>query len=62
MRLAYRSCHVGGCLVPFRLTDDLQARFRKDAAFTLRLFDLGGQPVNVTMSLAGFSAAMKGLD
>lgn len=61
VRLAYRSCHAAGCLIPFRLTDELAARFRKDAAVTLRVFDLDGKPADILLSLAGFGAALKAM-
>lgn len=58
-RLAYRSCHLQGCLVPFRLDDAMAGRFRRGAELDLRLFQLDGSPVNLTASLLGFIAAME---
>ena len=59
LRLSYRSCHAAGCLAPFRLTGEIAARFRRDASLTLRLFDLEARPVDIRVSLTGFTAAMK---
>lgn len=57
LRLAYRSCHSSGCLLPFRLDAALTERFRRARSVTLRLFDLEAQPIDIELSLIGFSAA-----
>jgi len=58
LRLAYRSCHVQGCLVPFRLDAAMAGRFRRGAGLRLRLFALDGTPVDLDASLLGFTAAL----
>lgn len=57
LKLAYRSCHVGGCIVPFRMTSEVADRFRADKSFTLRAFDIDGSNVDVPVSLIGFTSA-----
>jgi len=57
MRLAFRSCHNDGCLAPFSMNSEMARRFRKGQALDVRLFDLNAKPVEVRLSLQGFTAA-----
>lgn len=57
MRLAFRSCHKDGCLAPFSMNAEISSRFRKGQALDIRLFELDGKPVEVRLSLHGFTAA-----
>jgi len=57
MRLAFRSCHSDGCLAPFSMISTIARRFRKGDALDIRVFDLNARPIEVRLSLQGFSAA-----
>ncbi|MGJ8573108.1 MAG: invasion associated locus B family protein [Hoeflea sp.] len=57
MRLAFRSCHRDGCLAPFSMSPEIGRRFRKGHALAIRVFDLNAKPVEVRLSLQGFTAA-----
>lgn len=57
MRLAFRSCHTDGCLAPFSLNSKVERQFRNGQALSIRVFDLNGKPVEVRLSLLGFTAA-----
>ena len=58
LRLAYRSCHAQGCLVPFLLDGGMADRFRRGVTLRLSLFALDGTPLELEGSLLGFTAAM----
>ena len=57
MRLAFRSCHSDGCLAPFSLSSKIARQFQSGQALSIRVFDLNGEPVEVRLSLLGFTAA-----
>lgn len=57
LRLAYRSCHAQGCVVPFRADAGLERRLRPGARLGIRLFDLQGNAADVELSLIGYIAA-----
>ncbi len=57
MRLAFRSCHRDGCLAPFEMNRKLAQKFRKGSEINMRVFDLKGDPMDVRLSLHGFTAA-----
>ncbi len=59
MRLAYRSCHAGGCLVPFSISGEIERAFRRGAKLTFRVFDVSGNPIAISISLNGFTAASR---
>jgi invasion protein IalB len=59
LKLAYRSCHAQGCVIPFRITGTLDRSFQRGAELSLRMFELDGSPVDVEMSLIGFIAASR---
>ena len=61
-KLAYRSCHVQGCVIPFRLSGGLENRFRRGSKLALRLFDIDGKPLDIEMSLIGFIAARRAME
>jgi invasion protein IalB len=58
-RLAYRSCHAQGCVIPFRLSPALEGDFRRGAIISLRLYEIGGGSIDVELSLSGFIAASR---
>ena len=57
LKLAYRSCHQQGCMVPFRLSAALENSFRSGTTLHLRLYEIDGSTVEVDLSLIGFVAA-----
>lgn len=59
MRLAYRSCHQGGCIVPFTLTPDLEGLLQRGSSLDVRLFDIHSRPIDIRLSLIGFTAAIR---
>lgn len=59
MRLAYRSCRQDGCLAPFSLDASLLRKFRRGKSLKLHIFNLRGEPLAVTLSLAGFTEASR---
>ena len=61
-KLAFRSCHVQGCVIPFRLTRNLENRFRRGSKLVLRLFEIDGKPIDIEMSLIGFIAATRAVE
>jgi len=56
-KLAYRSCHVQGCVIPFRLSSGLEKSFARGTKLSLRLYEIDGSPIDVNLSLIGFVAA-----
>ena len=56
-KLAYRSCHAQGCVVPFRLTSTLEKSFGRGTQINLRLYEIDGSTIDVKLSLIGFVAA-----
>lgn len=61
MRLAYRSCHATGCIAPFRMSGTVLKRFRRGYKLDVRLYSLDGKPMDIALSLKGFTAAFKAL-
>jgi invasion protein IalB len=59
--LAVRSCHQGGCLVPFRLEPGLLAAFRRGYTLELTLTSLDGATESVEISLLGFTRAFQAM-
>jgi invasion protein IalB len=57
--LAYRSCHIQGCVIPFRLASALESGFRRGTKVSLRLHEIGGEAIDVELSLKGFVAASR---
>jgi invasion protein IalB len=62
LKFAYRSCHAQGCVIPFRVAGALEESFRRGTKLDLRLFELDGSPVDVEMSLLGFTAASRAME
>lgn len=58
-KLAYRSCHAQGCVIPFRMTSSLDRSFRRGSTLVLRLFELDASPIDVEISLLGFIEASR---
>lgn len=56
-KLAYRSCHLQGCVIPFRLSSALESSLRRGTKVRLRLHEIDGSAVDVELSLLGFIAA-----
>jgi len=55
LRLAVRSCHVAGCLVPLSLRGKLLRMFTRGRKLSLTFYGLDGKPVTYTMPLEGFA-------
>jgi invasion protein IalB len=62
LKLAYRSCHAQGCVIPFRLAGALESSFRRGSRLDVRLFELDGSPIDIEMSLLGFTAASRAME
>ncbi|MBO6717336.1 MAG: invasion associated locus B family protein [Rhizobiaceae bacterium] len=62
LKLAYRSCHAQGCVIPFQLSGALERSFRSGTDLSLRLFALDGTAVDVDLSLLGFIAASRAME
>lgn len=60
-KLAYRSCHADGCIVPFRLTSQMRAALRRGTNLKLTFKTLEGATGQVTISLLGFTRALQAL-
>ena len=58
-KLAYRSCHAQGCVIPFRLSSALESSFRRGTIISLRLYEIDGGSIDMGLSLAGFIAASR---
>jgi invasion protein IalB len=56
-KLAYRSCHAQGCVIPFRLSSALEKSFGRGSEINLRLYEVDGSTIDVKLSLIGFVAA-----
>lgn len=61
VQLAYRSCHVTGCLVPFKLAGGIGTSFRRGRQLTATFYSLDAKPLPVTLSLRGLTASLKAL-
>lgn len=55
--LSYRSCHMSGCVAPFRLDDRIRRSFTKGTRLIARVYDLQARPIDVEFSLMGFTDA-----
>ena len=61
LKLAYRSCHAQGCVIPFRLAGTLERSFRQGTKLALNLFEIDGEQIEIEMSLVGFIAATRAM-
>lgn len=59
LKLAYRSCHIQGCVIPFRLSSALKRSFQRGTKISLRLHEIGGASIDLELSLRGFIAASR---
>lgn len=57
--LTFRSCHLTGCLIPFRLTNKIRNSFMRGQVAHLTVYDLSAKPLTVKFSLQGFTAALQ---
>lgn len=57
-KLAYRSCHTDGCIVPFSLNSAMRNRLKRGTKAVLTVSDLAGKKHPVTFSLLGFSKTL----
>ncbi len=55
--LSYRSCHMSGCVAPFRLDDRIRRSFTRGTRLVARVYDLQARPIDVEFSLMGFTDA-----
>lgn len=60
-KLAYRSCHADGCIVPFRLTSQMRTALRPGTSLKLTFKTIEGTTGRVTISLLGFTKALQAL-
>lgn len=60
-KLAFRSCHVGGCIIPFQLSKQLKSALRRGRILKLSLTDSEGNKERVAISLMGFTKSLKAL-
>lgn len=58
-KLAFRSCHANGCLIPFRLSSQLETALRGGVVLKLSLTTLDGATEQMDVSLIGFTKALK---
>lgn len=61
VKLAVRDCQLGGCIAPFRLTASLRRRMTRGSSLELSLKTLDAKTEATSVSLAGFTAALKAL-
>lgn len=61
-KLAYRSCHAQGCVIPFRLSAALEKSFGRGTKINLRLYEIDGSTIDVKLSLIGFVAASQTME
>jgi len=59
--IAFRTCLPGGCIAPKVLSDAELASLARGNEAVLTMANTNDQPFTVTLSLAGFSAALKRL-
>ncbi|MGI9482121.1 MAG: invasion associated locus B family protein [Hyphomicrobiales bacterium] len=58
--VAFNNCGQRGCVARFNLSPELQGAFKSGASANFRMVNAGsGKPVAFTVSLSGFSAALK---
>jgi len=55
--IVFSTCLPAGCLVPLQLDAAMVAALRKGNTLSLLVFDRNGQPLELSISLAGFAAA-----
>lgn len=60
-KLAFRSCHNDGCLIPFRLSPQLETALRRGITLKLSLTTLDGTVEQTNISLLGFTKALKAI-
>lgn len=60
-KLAFRSCHIDGCLIPFRLSSQLETALRRGVTLKLSLTMLDGTKEQMDVSLLGFTKALKAI-
>lgn len=60
-KLSFRSCHNDGCLIPFRLSAQLETALRRGITLRLSLITLDGTMEQTNISLLGFTKALKAL-
>jgi invasion protein IalB len=61
MRVLYETCNTSGCHAGFTLTETVRSALLAGALLQVRLWTTRSEPVDVDVSLAGLTAAMKGL-
>lgn len=61
MQIGFRTCLPGGCIAPKVLDDDAVSRLSKGNQAVLTMANTNNQPFTVSLSLAGFSAALQRL-
>lgn len=61
LKVAFRSCHATGCVIPFRLTPQIRKAFSLGQQMKLSLKTLNGKREHTTISLSGFTLTLKKL-
>lgn len=60
-KLAFRSCHADGCIIPFQLSKQLRIALRRGRTLKLSLTDSEGNRERATISLLGFTKSLTAL-
>lgn len=58
-KLAYRSCHANGCIIPFQLTGNIKSSLQRGSQLELSLKTLNAKTKQTSISLLGFTKALE---
>lgn len=62
MKFPYQACFKTGCQVGFPMDNKMQSGFRAGSIATITVYDLNQEPIDISVSLKGFSAAIKAIN
>lgn len=62
VKMAYRSCHADGCIIPFQLSGKIKTSLQRGNQLKLFLKTLNAKTEQTSISLIGFTKALKMLE
>lgn len=61
IKLAFRSCHADGCIIPFRMSGQIKSALQRGAKLSISVQTLDAKIEQVSLSLSGFTKALQKL-